>query len=96
MVKNEYYGNECLSLAWDLSVIFLGVPNLRFDEVKKNWSFGSKGVIEKCESCFLVYLFLEVSIFIKKWKLQKKWSITGWKVWICYRILTGESMTLFW
>ena len=66
MVKNEYYGNKCLSLAWDLSVIFLGVPNLRFDEVKKNWSFGSKGVIEKCESCFLVYLFLEVSIFIKK------------------------------
>ena len=27
MVKNEYYGNVGLSLAWDIGVIFLGVPD---------------------------------------------------------------------
>ena len=59
MVKNRYYGNEGLSLAWYLGVIFLDIPNLRFGEVKKNiWSFGSKGDIEKSVSCFVVYPFL--------------------------------------
>ena len=27
MVKNEYYENEGLSLAWDIGVIFIDVPN---------------------------------------------------------------------
>ena len=35
MVKKGYYGNEDLSLAWDLGVTFLGVPNLRFGGLKK-------------------------------------------------------------
>ena len=26
--KKGYYGNKSLSLAWDLGVIFLGIPNL--------------------------------------------------------------------
>ena len=30
MVKNEYYGNVGLSLARDLGVIFLGVPDCAF------------------------------------------------------------------
>ena len=56
--KKGYYGNKSLSLAWDLDVIFLGIPNLWLDGVKKIiLGFGSKGVMEKCVSCFIVYPF---------------------------------------
>ena len=27
LAKKRYYGNDGLNLAWDLGVIFLGVPN---------------------------------------------------------------------
>ena len=27
LLKNGYYGNGCLVLAWDIEVIFLCVPN---------------------------------------------------------------------
>ena len=49
MVKNGYYGNEDLSLAWDLGVIFFRRTKFAiWWRLKKNiWSFGSEGVIEK-------------------------------------------------
>ena len=39
MVKNGYYENDGSSLAWDLDVIFLGVPNLWLVEAKKCFFF---------------------------------------------------------
>ena len=46
--------------AWDLGVIFLGVPNWEIGEFSKKkffLNFGLKGVIEKCVGRFLLYLF---------------------------------------
>ena len=59
MAKKGYYENEGLSLAWDLGVIFLGVPNLWFGGVKKIFfsDFRLEGAMEKCVGCFLVYPF---------------------------------------
>ena len=34
MVKNGYYENEGLGLAWDLGIIFLGIPDLWFGGLK--------------------------------------------------------------
>ena len=34
MVKKGYYGIDGLSLAWDLGIIFLDVPNLQFKRLK--------------------------------------------------------------
>ena len=34
MVKKGYYGNDGLGLAWDLGMIFLGIPNLWFRGLK--------------------------------------------------------------
>ena len=48
MVKKGDYGNDGLSLAWDLGIIFLGIPNFAI------CNLGLKGVIEKYEGCFLV------------------------------------------
>ena len=36
MVKKWYYENEGLGLAWDLGIIFLGIPDLWFGGLKKN------------------------------------------------------------
>ena len=49
-----------MSFAWDLGVIFLGVPNCAICGLLKTifFYFGLKGVMEKCVGCFLVYLFL--------------------------------------
>ena len=61
MVKNGYYKNEGLNLAWDLGVNFLGIRNWVIDGFFKKiflFNFGLKGVTEKCVACFLVYLFL--------------------------------------
>ena len=47
MVKKGYYGNKGLRLAWDLGVIFLGIPNLWLDGVKKYFfGFGPRGFME--------------------------------------------------
>ena len=50
--------------AWDLGVIFLGVPILwSADSWKKFFlNFGLKGVTEKCMGCFLVYLYVRVCV----------------------------------
>ena len=67
MVKKGYYGNNGLSLAWDLGVIFQAYQIVRsasFSE-KKFFNVGLKGVMEKCVSCSLVYLFLK-TFLIKK------------------------------
>ena len=37
MVKNGYYENDGSSLASDIDVIFLGVPNLWLVEAKKSF-----------------------------------------------------------
>ena len=54
-----YYGNGGLNFAWDLGVIFLGVPAWVIGGFSKNvfLNFGLPGVIEKYVGCFLVYLF---------------------------------------
>ena len=39
MVKNGYYGNGGLRLAWDLGVIFLGIPNHVIDGFLKKIFF---------------------------------------------------------
>ena len=64
MFKKGYYGNESLSFAWDLGVIFLGVRNLRFGglEIFFSLNFRFKGAMEKCGTCVLVY-FLWIFIF---------------------------------
>ena len=54
------YKNGGLNFSWDLSVIFLGVPDWEIGGFsKKNFflNFSLKDVIEKCAGCFLVYLF---------------------------------------
>ena len=53
------YGNGYLMFAWDLGVTFLGVPNAPVSwGKKKNFKdFGSRGVMEICICCFLVYPF---------------------------------------
>ena len=56
MVKNGYCGNDGFISAWDLGVIFLGIPKWLFGGFLENF-FGLKGVMEKCVGCFLVYLF---------------------------------------
>ena len=59
MVKNGYCKNKILFFAWDLGIVFLGIPifwDLRF----QNKNFLILGIIEKCIGCFLVYLFLGV------------------------------------
>ena len=71
MVKKGYYENEGLGLAWDLGIIFLGIPDLWFGGLKniyfkKNREFEHKGIIEKCVSCFLVYPFYESFFFFYK------------------------------
>ena len=60
MVKKGYYGNDGLSLAWDLGIIFLCIPNYAVRKFSKKsfFNLGLKDVIEKCAGCFLVYLFL--------------------------------------
>ena len=60
MVKNGYYGNGGLRFAWDLGIIFLGIPNHAIDGFLKKilFNFGLKSVLEKRMVCFLVYLFL--------------------------------------
>ena len=35
MVKKGCYGNKKLALAWDLDIIFLGIPNCWFGGLKK-------------------------------------------------------------
>ena len=35
MVKNGYYGNDGFIFAWDLGVMFLGIPNWLIDEFFK-------------------------------------------------------------
>ena len=39
MVKKGHYGNKGLSLAWDLGVILLGIPNLLFWLGEKKFYF---------------------------------------------------------
>ena len=56
MVKNGYYKNDGLILAWDLGVIFLGIQN--FTIFKKKFNFVLKPATEKCVGYFLVYQFL--------------------------------------
>ena len=41
MVKKGYYRNDGLSLAWDLGIIFLDIPNCPICE---NWGSKKKGV----------------------------------------------------
>ena len=67
MFKKGYYGNESLSFAWDLGVIFLGVRNLRFGGLETFFilDFRFKGATEKFESCFLVYFFKDIYFFKK-------------------------------
>ena len=62
IVKNGYCGNDGFIFAWDLGVIFSGIPNLVIGQFLKFFffNFGLKGVVEKCVGCFLVYLFLRV------------------------------------
>ena len=74
MTKNGYYGNDGFIFAWDLGVIFLGIWNWVVGGFLKIFFFfnlGLKGVIEKCVSCFLVYLFLRGFLIKKVWK---KWG----------------------
>ena len=51
-LKKGIMGIGCLGLAWDLGSIFLGVPNLWFRGLKKNFkkteNFKHKDIIEKC------------------------------------------------
>ena len=62
MVKNGYCRNDGFISAWDLGVIFLGIPKWVFGGFLEIF-FGLKGVdwkmwkMEKCVDCFLVYLF---------------------------------------
>ena len=35
MVKKGYYGKNGLGLAWDLAILFLGIPNCWFGGLKK-------------------------------------------------------------
>ena len=61
IVKNGFCGNDGFIFAWDLGVIFLGIPIFkifRFLELFFFFNLGLKDVIEKCVGCFLVYLFL--------------------------------------
>ena len=62
-----YYGNHGFIVAWDIGVIFLGIPNWVIDGFLKKifFNFGLKDVMEKCVFFFLVYLFLG-GFFIKK------------------------------
>ena len=57
MVKNEDYGNEGLSLAWDIG-IFIDVRYVSFDIFY--FKLRLKGVMEKCVCCSLVYLLFGV------------------------------------
>ena len=60
MVKNGYYGNGGLSLAWDLGVRFLGVQNCVICGVLTFFFFinlGFKDVMEKFVGCLPVNLF---------------------------------------
>ena len=49
---------------------FFGIPNFKISgfRKKKFFKFGFQGFIEKCVGCFLVYLFLKGSFFIKSAK----------------------------
>ena len=52
-----YCGNWVLNFAWDLVVIFLGIPNWWLTGLKFFFLiFGLKGITEICVVCFLVYL----------------------------------------
>ena len=60
----RYYGNDGFIFAWDLGVIFLGIPNWVLTGFFNFlfFSFGLKGVMEKCVGCFLVYHILRKHI----------------------------------
>ena len=78
MVKKGYYGNDGLSLAWDIGINFLGIPNLWFGRMKEKFFLKIEnscltGIIEKCGGSFLLYPFLRVLIFF----VGKK-GIAGW------------------
>ena len=62
IVKNGNCRNWGFIFAWDLGVIFLGIPNLKIFGFWKNnfFKFRFQGFIEKCVGCFLVYLHLRV------------------------------------
>ena len=59
MIKNGYCGNWGFIFAWNLDVIFLGIPNFKIFRFRKKFflKFEFQGFIEKCVACFLVYLF---------------------------------------
>ena len=65
-----YYGNDGFIFAWDLGVIFLGIPSFKILRLQKKLflKFGFYGVIEKCVGCFLVYLFLGGFFWLKSVK----------------------------
>ena len=50
--------------AWDLGVIFLGIPKWVAGGFLEK-IVGLKGVIEKCVGCFLVYFFRGAGVLIK-------------------------------
>ena len=59
MIKNGYYGNRGLSLAWDLGVRFLDVQNCGICGVLTFFyiNLGFKDVMEKFVGCLPVNLF---------------------------------------
>ena len=65
----RYYGNGGSNFAWDLGAIFSGIPNLVMGGISKKYflNFGLKGAVEKCVGYFLVYLFLKVLFFKKRY-----------------------------
>ena len=73
MVKKGNYGNDGLNLAWDLGIIFLGIPNLQFGRVKKNFKIYVLKVLWKnvrvvsWYTVFMVFFFF----FLKRKKVLR-------------------------
>ena len=81
MVKNGYYGNEGLSLAWDLRVIFLGVRNLWPNEIKKNIKILALKVLWK--NVWVVSLYTHFRAFLVK----KRYYRMGGRLDFCVNLL---------
>ena len=62
------YGNDGFIFAWNLGVIFLGIPSFKILRLQKKFNLKFYCGIEKCVGCFLVYLFLGGFFWLKSVK----------------------------
>ena len=76
MVKKGNYGNDGLNLAWDLGIIFLGIPNLHFGRVKKNFKIYVLKVLWKNVRVVSWYTVFMVFFFFF-WREKRYYGMRG-------------------